>query len=167
MSNFRAEQWVPYPVEQVFAFFSDPQNLPRILPPGQRARIEQTRMVAPADGFGGAGVGTEVEISLCPVPFLPFRARWVARIIAFSRNEFFVDDQLKGPFKKWNHRHEFEAREQAGQPGTVLRDIVEFDAGFGPLGKIAEALFIQRQLQGTFTHRQRALEPLLRQDAKR
>ncbi len=167
MASFQAEQWVPYPVEQVFAFFSDPANLPRILPPGQRARIEQMRMVAPTDGLGGAGVGTEVEISLCPVPFLPFRAKWVARIIAFSRNEFYVDDQVRGPFKKWNHRHEFEAREQAGQKGTVLRDIVEFDAGFGPLGKIAEALFIQRQLQGTFTHRQQALEPLLRENAKR
>ena len=41
MANFQAEQWVPYPIEQVFAFFSDPANLPRILPPGQRARIDQ------------------------------------------------------------------------------------------------------------------------------
>ena len=167
MASFQAEQWVPYPVEQVFAFFSDPANLPRILPPGQRARIDQVRQVAPPDGLGGAGVGTEIEISLCPVPFLPIRAKWVARITGFARNQFFVDEQIKGPFKKWLHRHEFEAREQAGQAGTVLRDIVEFDAGFGPLGNIAEALFIQRQLQGTFTHRQQALEPLLQENAKR
>ena len=167
MASFQAEQWVPYPVEQVFAFFSDPANLPRILPPGQRARIDQVRQVAPPDGLGGAGVGTEIEISLCPVPFLPIRAKWVARITGFARNQFFVDEQIKGPFKKWLHRHEFEAREQAGQAGTVLRDIVEFDAGFGPLGNIAEALFIQKQLQGTFTHRQQALEPLLQENAKR
>jgi len=177
MANFEAEQWVPYPIEQVFAFFSDPANLPRILPPGQRARIDQVRLVAPQDGpgndgptndgLGGAGVGTEIEISLCPVPFLPFRAKWVARITGFARNQFFADEQIRGPFKTWKHRHEFESREQAGQAGTVLRDIVEFEAGFGPLGKIAEAAFIQRQLRGTFTHRQQALEPLLRRNAER
>ena len=167
MASFQAEQWVAYPVEQIFAFFSDPANLPRILPPQQRARIDQLRLVAPPDGLGGAGVGTEIEISLCPVPFLPIRAKWVARITAFSRNAFFADDQIKGPFKQWNHRHEFEARKQGGQAGTILRDIVEFEAGFGPFGKMAEALFIQRQLCGTFAHRQRALELLLRENAKR
>ncbi len=172
MASFQAEQWVPFPVKQVFAFFSDPANLPRILPPGQRARIDQIRLVAPQDepgshGFGGAGVGTEIEISLCPVPFLPVRAKWVARITGFARNQFFVDEQIRGPFKSWKHRHEFESREQAGQAGTVLRDIVELEAGFGPFGKMAEALFIQRQLRGTFSHRQQALESLLRRNAER
>ena len=166
MASFQAEQWVPYPIEQVFAFFSDPHNLPRILPPGQCARIEQVRQVAPPDGLGGAGVGTEVEISLCPVPFLPIRAKWVARITGFARNQSFEDEQIQGPFAKWHHRHEFEARMQAGQQGTILRDIVEFEAGFGPFGKIAEALFIQRQLQGTFKHRQQALEPMLRETTR-
>jgi len=172
MASFHAEQWVPYPIEQVFAFFSDPVNLPRILPPAQRARIDQVRLVAPQDGpgndgIGGAGVGTEIEISLCPVPFLPVRAKWVARITGFARNQFFVDEQIRGPFKSWKHRHEFESLEQARLPGTMLRDIVEFEAGFGPFGKMAEALFIQRQLRGTFTHRQQALEPLLRINTKR
>jgi ligand-binding SRPBCC domain-containing protein len=172
MASFQAEQWVPYPIEQVFAFFSDPANLPRILPPGQRARIDQVRLVAPqdglgTDGLGGAGVGTEIEISLCPVPFLPVRAKWVARITGFARNQFFVDEQIRGPFQSWKHRHEFESRVRAGQAGTVLRDIVEFEAGFGPFGKMGEALFIQRQLRGTFTHRQQALEPLLRRNAER
>lgn len=166
MASFHAEQWVPYPTEEVFAFFSDPTNLPRILPPQQRARIDQLRLVTPPDGHCGAGVGTEIEISLCPFPFLPVRAKWVARIIGFARNDFFADEQVKGPFKNWNHRHEFEVCEQGGQAGTILRDIVKFEAGFGPFGKMAEVLFIQRQLQGTFAHRQRALESLLRQNAK-
>ena len=166
MASFQAEQWVPYPIEQVFAFFSDPHNLPRILPPGQCARIEQVRQVAPPDGLGGAGVGTEVEISLCPVPFLPIRAKWVARITGFARNQFFEDEQLQGPFANWHHRHEFESRTQAGQAGTILRDIVEFEAGFGVFGKIAEALFIQRQLRGTFAHRQQALPTLLHENSQ-
>ena len=166
MASFQAEQWAPYPIEQVFAFFSDPANLPRILPPSQQARIDRVRLVPPTDGGVGAGVGTEVEISLCPAPFLPIRANWVARIIAFSRNQFFEDEQLQGPFANWHHRHEFESRTQAGQAGTILRDIVEFEAGFGVFGKIAEALFIQRQLRGTFAHRQQALPTLLHENSQ-
>ena len=38
---FAAEQWLPYPVELVFAFFANPQNLPRLMPAWQKARIEE------------------------------------------------------------------------------------------------------------------------------
>ncbi len=171
MASFRTEQWVPYPVSEVFAFFSNPQNLPRILSPSQRARIEQIRLTAPADdpgldqksSAGWAGVGTEVEISLRPVPLVPIRTKWIARITAFSRNQFFEDEQIRGPFQRWHHRHEFEVSAQAGQTGTVVRDIVDFDAGFGVVGRLAAALFIRRQLRSTFAHRQQVLEQLLRE----
>ena len=40
--SYRLEfgQWVPYPLEEVFLFFADPRNLPRIMPPATGTRIE-------------------------------------------------------------------------------------------------------------------------------
>ena len=45
--TFEASQWVPYPPAQVFAFFSDPQNLPPLMPAWQKARIEHAFLAAP------------------------------------------------------------------------------------------------------------------------
>jgi ligand-binding SRPBCC domain-containing protein len=45
--------------------------------------------------------------------------------------------------------------------GTVIRDVIEYDIGFGWLGKLAEKLLISRQLQRTFEYRQKALEKLM------
>ena len=33
------EQWVPFPLERVFAFFSNPENLPRIMPAASSTRL--------------------------------------------------------------------------------------------------------------------------------
>ncbi len=45
--------------------------------------------------------------------------------------------------------------------GTVIRDVIEYDVGFGLLGKLAHKLLVRRQLQRTFEYRQKALEKLL------
>ena len=45
--NYRIqfEQWVAAPLEQVFPFFSNPSNLPRIMPPGLRTRLVRLRLM--------------------------------------------------------------------------------------------------------------------------
>ena len=44
---FQAEQWLPYPIETVFAFFANPENLPPLMPAWQKARIEKLSIVPP------------------------------------------------------------------------------------------------------------------------
>src|SRR6202044_3882434 len=39
--------WVPFPVTRVFAFFSSPENLPRLMPPETQTRIDRLQLVAP------------------------------------------------------------------------------------------------------------------------
>jgi uncharacterized protein YndB with AHSA1/START domain len=57
------EQWVPFPIERVFAFFSNPENLPRMMPASSRTKIiVLNRMPAPTPRAGvdsgkAAGVG--------------------------------------------------------------------------------------------------------------
>jgi ligand-binding SRPBCC domain-containing protein len=45
--------------------------------------------------------------------------------------------------------------------GTVIRDVIEYDVGWGVLGTLAQELIVSRQLQRTFQYRQKALETLL------
>ena len=129
------EQWVPFPLEQVFAFFSNPENLPRIMPPASGTKlIELHRLPAPAlpsvrDAEKAAGVGSTINTSFRIIPFLPLRKRWIARITEFEWNRYFADMQDEGPFKSWHHRHEFAHSTREGRPGTLIRDVIDYEVG--------------------------------------
>jgi len=62
--------------------------------------------------------------------------------------------QKKGPFKSFHHRHELlvEARDDVNC--TAVRDVIDYEVGFGLLGDLVQKLFISRRLQRTPTYRQ-------------
>ncbi len=179
--SFEAEQWVPFPLEQVFAFFSNPENLPRLMPTWQKARIEEATF-APAPErpaasagvrFAGvvAGAGTKMTISFRPFPLAPFRIPWDAEITEFVWNDHFCDVQHRGPFAYWHHCHRLnaETREVDGvrTAGTRVRDKVDYEMPFGPLGEIGARLFGARQFKSIFDFRhERTAELLPRMKAR-
>ena len=185
--TLRTSQWMPYPVELVFAFFANPGNLPHLCPKWQQTHIESSRFIAPPPRpvaedptlrfqSPAAGEGSEMAISFRLVRGLPFRLGWVARITEFVWNSHFCDEQLKGPFASWKHRHGIVAESRADESGnliagTLLSDDVEYSLPLGPLGAVAHALFVQQQMENLFAYRQQRLEAILpvaaRQAARR
>ena len=169
-SCFESEQWLTQPVERVFAFFADPRNLPRIMPPAMDAKLLNLKLVStetgsrtkgPAESSVVANIGSEMVLSFRLLPRLPFRGRWVARITECEINRYFADLQVQGPFKSWHHRHEFVPQLRDGTPGTLIRDVVDYEVGFGLLGPLADRLFVSRQLRRTFAWRQQVVRELL------
>ena len=151
----RFAQWVPVPLDRVFGFFSDPRNLPRLMPPELDARVLSIDPAPPAR------LGTEITLSVRLLPPLPVRTPWIARIVELVPGSHFADVQVKGPFRSWRHRHGFEASARDGKDGTIVRDEVEFDVGFGVLGAAAARLLVGPRLEATFAERQRRLAALL------
>jgi ligand-binding SRPBCC domain-containing protein len=166
-NHLEYEQWVPFPVERVFAFFSNPENLPRVMPKASETHLIVLNRVAPPTAPAGivndkaAGTGSTIVTSFRMFPFLPFRAKWIARITEFAWNHHFADVQDKGPFKTWRHRHEFAAENRGESVGTFVRDVIDYEVGFGVLGTAANSLFVRRQMEATFTERQQRLPQLL------
>jgi len=157
------EQWIAVSLEEVFEFFADPTNLPRIMPAWMRVQIEEIATVPPLGSSTShfAGEGTRFLASYRALPFLPMRIRSEAQIVGFGLNEFFADVQSKGPFRSWHHRHEFAEENRGGIPGTRLRDLIEYEIGFEPMGSVVNALFIAPQMRRTFAYRQHAVERFL------
>jgi ligand-binding SRPBCC domain-containing protein len=162
------DQWVPAPVDCVFLFFANPENLPRIMPPETGTRLVRRNLVSPpGDRIGSvdraslAGIGSEIVTSFRVIPFLPFRVRWTARIAEFEWNHHFADVQQDGPFKSFYHRHEFAAQSRDGVNGTLVRDQVDYEVGFGCLGGLVQRVFVGPPLRRTFEYRQKALLHLL------
>lgn len=167
IQRVRFEQWIPVPLDRVFRFFSDPRNLPRLMPPELAAEIQTIERVAPPgtenrqDDSAPAGVGTRITLSVRLLPPLPLRTTWVARIVEFEPGRHFADIQEKGPFRSFRHRHGFESAPRAEGDGTIVRDDLEYDVGFGPLGDAVGRWFVAGRLRQTFEERQRRLEGLL------
>jgi ligand-binding SRPBCC domain-containing protein len=161
--------WVPFPVADVFLFFANPQNLPRIMPPSTRTRIDELRLVLPElmpgtalpAGTMLAGPSSEIVTSFSVLPHLPLRRRWISRITEFEWNHYFADVQVQGPFKSWHHRHELLPEIRDGVQGTVVRDEVQYEIGFGALEGMVQTLFVGPQLRATFAYRQEVLPGLL------
>ena len=166
-NHLEFEQWVPFPLERVFAFFSNPENLPRIMPESSSTKLVVIKRVPapPSDPSvadnKAAGVGSTIATSFRLFPALPIRAQWIARITEFEWNRYFADVQEKGPFKSWHHRHEFRAESRNGTSGTFVRDVINYDVGFGFLGAMANSIVVRRQMQRTFAGRQQSLCKLL------
>ena len=161
------EQWVPFSVDRVFDFFSNPENLPGIMPAASGTQLIELHrvappVVAPFANEKAAGAGSTIATSFRILPLLPFRKRWTARITEFEWNHHFADVQEKGPFKHWHHRHEFVASVQQGIEGTLIRDIIDYEVGLGALGWLADTLFVRPEMKRTFAERQRRLPELLR-----
>ena len=157
------EQWIPVPIDEVFRFFADPRNLPRIMPAWMNVTIEDAMIVPPPNSSSSdfAGQGSTLVASYRTLPLAPFRIRSQARIVGFAMNDFFEDVQDHGPFRSWRHRHEFALETRNGISGTRLRDRIEYEIGFEPLGWILNMLFIAPQMRRTFAYRGRAVERVL------
>lgn len=169
-NELQFESWIPVPLPRVFAFFANPLNLPRLMPPATRTRIDSVRLMpAPPspdhDGIAArraAGKGSVIETSFQPLPFVAWRRKWTAVIAEFEWDNYFADAQQNGPFKRWHHRHEFRGEEREGLKGTMVRDVIEYEVGFGVLGRLANFLFVERQLRGVFANRQKVLPGFFR-----
>ena len=175
--RFATSQWVPYTVEVVFAFFANPNNLPLLMPEGMKMRIDGLNLVpAPphptiassqfAQQEIAAGEGTEMKISFRPLPYLPVRASWVARISEFVWLSHFCDEQVRGPFALFRHRHGVQAETQDGRVGTTVTDQVEFELPLGSVGRLGDGI-MRRQMEQMFRMRQERLPGLLKTRVRR
>lgn len=134
---------IPKPRPEVFAFFADAFNLERITP-----QFAQLRVVTPPPITMRAGTLIEHEMRLYGV-----KLHWLTKIAAFESPSLFVDIQLKGPYRHWEHRHIFEEVPE----GTRMRDVVVYELRLGPLGRLAHWALVQRSLETIFAYRNAAI----------
>jgi uncharacterized protein YbjT (DUF2867 family)/ligand-binding SRPBCC domain-containing protein len=141
-----ASQLVPRPIDEVFAFFAEPENLARLTPPGMRFEFlaDDRRM----------RTGLVLDYRIRPLLGVP--VRWQSVIDAYDAPRSFRDVQARGPYRAWRHVHEFEPVEG----GTLVRDRVDYALPLGPLGEAVHRLAIRSQLAEIFRFRARAIESI-------
>lgn len=70
------------------------------------------------------------------------RQQLTSKIVACERPRMFVDEMQRGAFARWRHTHRF--FESGG--GALVIDDVDYASPLGPLGKLADALYLERYM---------------------
>ncbi|HUQ83911.1 MAG TPA: SRPBCC family protein [Gemmatimonadaceae bacterium] len=91
------------------------------------------------------------------------RQELTSRITAFDRPNHFRDSMVRGAFERFDHDHYF----TTGSGGTVVRDVFDYDAPLGLLGRVAEALFLSAYMRRFLLVRLRELKALAESDGWR
>jgi ligand-binding SRPBCC domain-containing protein len=140
-------QLIPRARVETFAFFEDAANLERITPPFLNFRVTTSGPLVMREGLE-----LEYRLRLHGVPLL-----WRSRIERYEPGHCFVDTQLRGPYRYWHHLHEF----TDAPGGTQMRDVVDYELPFGPLGRIAHGALVRSQLERIFDYRYEAVAKAL------
>ena len=146
-SVLRTSQVIPLPREQLFPFFSDARNLAVITPPAMGFHILTPDPIVMREG---TLIDYTVRVSGIPI-------RWRTLISHWDPPNEFADDQLRGPYALWHHRHRFMVLD-AGR--TRMDDEVVYRLPFAPLGNLA-APFVRHELRNIIRYRQADVERAL------
>ena len=141
--RLEASLFLPHPRDRVFDFFSDAFQLETLTPSWLRFSVLTP---PPIRIVPGALIDYRLRVHGVPL-------RWQSRISEWEPPLRFVDEQTRGPYRRWHHQHIFEVVDG----GTLCRDIVDY-AVYG--GSPINAFFVRPDLFKIFAFRQSKLHEL-------
>jgi len=131
---------IPVPVEEVFSFFSNIENLNFITPPWLGFEILTPTPIKMEKN-------TLIDYS---IKFFGLRMIWKMEITAWQPPHCFTDRQIKGPYRVWEHAHIFE--EKGG--GTKMEDVIRYAVPGFVLSPLIHFLFVRPRLEKVFEFRE-------------
>lgn len=146
--KLRREQLVKTDIDTAWNFIRSPKNLEALTPDNLAFEIVTE---LPEIMYDGLLIEFRVGIPLLG------KQTWLTEIRHIREKRSFVDEQLIGPYKLWNHYHEIKAADE----GVYFTDQIHYAMPFGPLGTIAHAVYARKALQHLFDYRKKMLPELL------
>ena len=83
--------------------------------------------------------------------------RWSSIITDYKPPSYFIDEQIRGPYSVWIHKHYFTEKDG----GTLIEDCITYKIPLGILGRIAHYLFVRNDLEKIFEFRSKEISKLL------
>lgn len=136
--------FIPKKVNEVFPFFSDPYNLEQITPPFLNFKVLES-----TDKTVKRGTKISYLLKLHGLPI-----KWKTDIEDCVEPSHFIDNQLKGPYKKWHHTHTFTPFAH----GTLMHDRVLYKLPFSWLGRLVAYVYVNRDVNKIFDFRTKVLK---------
>jgi ligand-binding SRPBCC domain-containing protein len=147
MGRVTIETYIQAPVERCYDLARD------VAAHSESAKFSGERLVAPGKLSGHLELGDLVAFE---GRHFGMRQRFVARITEVDRPHRFVDEMVEGIFRRLRHVHEFHAHDG----GTLMRDLLDWEAPLGPLGRLADGLFLERHMRWFVATKQKHLKEI-------
>lgn len=148
LHTLQTKQFIKSDLKSIWDFISSPKNLSKITPDYMGFDIISDSVAEPM--FPGQVIEYYVK------PIAGIKMHWVTEITHVEQLHYFVDEQRFGPYAFWHHKHFL--KEVAG--GVEMIDIVHYKLPFGIFGKLANILFVKKQLKSIFDFRFKKMEQL-------
>lgn len=149
LHKIESTQFIKSDIHTIWEFISSPTNLEVITPAYMDFKIiNKTKQ----SGKMYAGQIIEYKVS----PLLGIKLKWVTEITHVENNSYFVDEQRFGPYTFWHHKHFIKQVDG----GIEMTDIVHYKLPLGFMGRLANTLFVKKQLEQIFKYRHQKLEEL-------
>ncbi|MDQ8203667.1 TIGR01777 family oxidoreductase [Pelagicoccus sp. SDUM812003] len=139
VQTFRKQSEVALSAKELFAWHGRPGAFLRLSPPWEKVELLREDE--------GLGVGKRIEISL-KTPF--GRRSWKGEHVECENGSHFVDTQVQGPFRSWNHRHRFE---WINDTRCRMSDEIEYELPLGGLGRGVAGSMVREKLERMFEYR--------------
>ena len=81
-------------------------------------------------------------------------------ITAYQFPTHFQDFMVRGFFRRFSHDHFFEKT----AVGTLMKDVMEFEAPYGAFGRIAESILLKRHLRQLLLRRNQCIKRVAESD---
>ena len=137
-------------IDDVFSFFSKPENLSKITPSRLGFYIKTP---SPIVMKSGQLIDYIIKIVGLPV-------HWRTLITEYQSPHLFVDQQIKGPYSLWHHKHLFKEIEN----GVEICDIIHYSVPLGFIGSIVNTLWIKKDLDSIFKYRYQVINDIFKQE---
>lgn len=144
--QLQRQQQLNCDIKTAWKFFSSANNLSEITPKDMNF-VVRTQL---SDDEMYEGMLIDYYVS----PLLGIKLKWQTEITEVNFEKSFTDFQKKGPFKLWNHFHEFILNDK----GVLMMDTVSYELPFGFLGEIAHSVMVKKKLEHIFDYRFKILE---------
>lgn len=144
--QLKRQQQLNCDIKTAWKFFSSANNLSEITPKDMNF-VVRTQL---SDDEIYEGMLIDYYVS----PLLGIKLKWQTEITEVNFQKSFTDFQKKGPFKLWNHFHEFIMNDK----GVLMMDTISYELPFGFLGEIAHSIMVKKKLEHIFDYRFKILE---------
>ena len=142
--TLKFEQKINKPIEEVFSFFSKPENLALITPPKLNFKILTPTSIEMKEG----------QLIDYTIKLYGFEVRWRTLITEYEYPKKFIDQQIKGPYSMWHHVHTFYDHGDY----VHMVDEINYSISFGLIGRLINKLLIKKDLIEIFDYRKNIID---------
>ncbi len=152
MHTFERSILIEAPIESVFHFHDNPENLLKISPPDIKVKLISAT---------SPGKGQRVVLDVTQFGF--FTSRWEAEITVYEPPFKMVDVLHKSPFHSWKQTRLFE---KLSDRKTRLTDRVEYELPADAISGFFAGWLVEREIEKMFAFRQKKTKELIEAHSK-